>query len=131
MTKREQEQKDIINSLTVRWGKAIRKIAQIREWFAVHDATPEIHNGSVLLFTEATNKAEDQSDKYPYLQELMLSADDVTPTWSFDEQQADPINRHWDWEKAKRELRQLLTEIPAPEPVTRRVEMPKEEGRRR
>jgi hypothetical protein len=45
--------------------------------------------------------------EFPYLTAL-LEAEDLHITWGFDEQQADPINRSWDWKKAKKELEQLL-----------------------
>ena len=46
--------------------------------------------------------------EYPYLKALLNDARDVFPTWSFDEQQADPIHNQWDWKRAKEELGELL-----------------------
>jgi hypothetical protein len=50
--KDEEITKDVLTKMTVKWGKNIRKLAEIKIWFDEHDDNIEIHNGAVMLFGE-------------------------------------------------------------------------------
>ncbi len=50
-----------------------------------------------------------ESEQYPYLRELLFSTEKITPTWSFDEQQADPVHSNYTTEAVKKEIEQLLS----------------------
>ena len=47
-------------------------------------------------------------EAFPFTAALLQDAESVHVTWSFDEQQADPVHHNFTLEKLKNELRQIL-----------------------
>lgn len=54
-----------------------------------------------------------RKEQYPYLIELFNSTEKITPTWSFDEQQAYSIHATYTTVKVKKELKHILYHIEA------------------
>ncbi len=74
---------------------------------AKHDITCD-HCGSTIEILTRTIAKEKSNSNFSHLKALLYDADRVRVTWSFDEQQADPIHNNFTITGLKDELRQLL-----------------------
>lgn len=47
-------------------------------------------------------------NEFPLVEALLNDASKIEILWNFDEQQADAVHTHWDFKKAKEEIKELL-----------------------